>query len=196
MSDPSRPALDPAMERLLTRHSVGAKHLVPPGPSDEQLWLAALAALRAPDHEKLMPFRFAVIGEAERPVLADLYADVARRAGRSEEDVGVERERALRAPTLVAMLVHVDEAHEVVPAHEQWLAAGGALSNFVTALHFMGYAAKVLSGHKVRDPAIASAFCASGEQLVAWIAAGTAARPAHPWHNDNPDTVLGRWRPR
>ncbi len=193
---PSPQDLGAAMERLLTRHSVGAKHLVPPGPSNEQLWLAALAALRAPDHEKLIPFRFAVIGEAERPVLAGLYADLARRAGRSEEEIAVERDRALRAPTLVAMLVHINEAHAVVPPHEQWLAAGGALSNFVTALHFMGFGAKVLSGHKVRDPAITSTFCAPGEQLVAWIAAGTASRPAHPWHNDNPDTVLVRWRPR
>lgn len=183
------------MELLLTRHSVGPKHLRAPGPSDEQLWLAALAALRAPDHEKLIPFRFVIIGDDARPVLADLYADLARREGRSDDEIATERDRALRAPTLVAMLVHVDETHAVVPAHEQWLAAGGALANFATALHFMGYGAKVLSGHKVRDPAIASAFCGPGEQLVAWIAAGTASRPAHPWHNDNPDAILRRWKP-
>lgn len=190
------PTVSSAMELLLTRHSIGAKHLRSPGPSDDQLWLAALAALRAPDHEKLVPFRFVTIGDDARAVLADLYADLARREGRSEEAIAVERDRALRAPALVAMLVRIEDTHALVPAHEQWLAAGGALSNFVTALHFMGYGAKVLSGHKVRDPAIASAFCGPGEQLVAWIAAGTASRPAHPRHSDTPDAVLSRWRPR
>jgi hypothetical protein len=60
----------------------------------------------------------------------------------------------MRAPTLVSMMVHIDEARTDVPPHEQWLAAGGALSNFVTALHFMGYGAKVLSGHSC--PALAA----------------------------------------
>lgn len=193
--DGRKTGLNGAMELLLTRHSIGPKHLLAPGPSDEQLWLAALAALRAPDHEKLIPFRFVTIADGGREVLADLYADLARREGRSEEDIAIERDRALRAPTLVAMLVRIDDGHAIVPAHEQWLAAGGALSNFVTALHFMGYGAKVLSGHKVQDPAIAAAFCGPGEQLVAWIAAGTASRPGHPWHNDNPDAILSLWTP-
>lgn len=187
--------LDPALERLLTRHSVGAKHLVRPGPSDAQLWLAALAALRAPDHEKLIPFRFAVIGEAERLVLAGLYADLARREGKSAAEIEVERERALRAPALIALLVHIDHAHPIVPAHEQWLAAGGALSNFVTALHFMGFGAKVVSGRKARDPAITRALCAPGEMLVGWIAAGTPDRQMHPRYPDNPEGILHHWTP-
>lgn len=195
-SDGPTTSLSGPMELLLTRHSIGPKHLVAPGPSDEQLWLAALAALRAPDHEKLIPFRFVTITADQRAVLADLYGDLARREGKSEEEVSIERDRAMRAPTLAGLIVHIDEARTDVPPYEQWLAAGGALSNFVTALHFMGYGAKVLSGHKVRDPTIASAFCEPGEQLVAWIAAGTATRPAHPWHNDNPDAILSRWKPR
>ena len=192
---PERPDLDPAMELLLTRHSVGAKHLLPPGPGEEQLWLAALAALRAPDHEKLIPFRFAVIGQAQRVRLADLYADLARREGKSSEEIELERDRALRAPALIAMLVHIDPAHPIVPAEEQWIAAGGALSNFVTALHFMGFGAKVVSGRKARDPAIVDAFCGPGETLVGWIAAGTPDRKVHPRYKDNPESVLTAWAP-
>ncbi|HWI15182.1 MAG TPA: nitroreductase family protein [Burkholderiales bacterium] len=188
--------VDATMEKLLTRHSVGAKHLVQPGPGEEQLWLAALAALRAPDHEKLVPFRFLVIDQAQRARLADLYADLARREGKSSEEIEIERDRALRAPALIAMLVRIDPAHPIVPAEEQWIAAGGALSNFVMALHFMGYGAKVVSGRKARDPAIVDAFCGPGETLVGWIAAGTPDRKVHPRYKDNPDSVLSRWTPR
>lgn len=183
------------MGLILARHSVGPKHLRAPGPTEEQLWLAALSALRAPDHEKLIPFRFVLVPQESRSVLAELFAGFARRDGKSDEEVQVERDRAMRAPTLVAFVVRIDPEHSKVPAHEQWLAAGGALSNFMMALHIMGFGAKMLSGRKVRDPAISASFCGSGEELIGWIAAGTCSKPPHPRHNDNADTVLRHWRP-
>lgn len=184
-----------ALELLLTRQSVGPKHLRAPGPTDEQLWLAALAALRAPDHEKLVPFRFALITEQTRPALAALFAEFARKEGKPEADIVIERERAMRAPTLLAVIARIDAGHALVPAHEQWLAAGGALSNFVTALHMMGYGAKVVSGRKARDPDVVRAFCGPGESLIGWIAAGTPDRTLHPRYKDNPDSVLSDWTP-
>ena len=182
-----------ALERLLTRHSVGPKHLVLPAPSQDQLWLATLAALRAPDHQKLIPFRFAVIPGEARPRLADLFADFARREGKTPADIGVERERAMLAPALVACIARIAADHPRVPPHEQWITVGGAISNFLQALHAMGYGAKMLSGRKAKDSTIAETFCAPGETLVGWIAAGTPARMMHPRHNDNPDAVLSVW---
>ena len=187
--------LSDGLKRLLTRHSVGPRHLVPPAPTEEQVWLAALAALRAPDHRKLVPFRFALIPEEARPFLGELFADFARRAGKSDDEIAIERGRAMHAPLLIAFIARIDEDHARVPPHEQWLAAGGALSNFLTALHAMGYGAKMLSGRKAADPAVRNAFCDSGETLVGWIAAGTAAEAPHPRHNDSPDAILRRWQP-
>lgn len=188
-------AIGAATKSLLTRYSVGPKHLRAPGPTDDEVWLAALSALRAPDHEKLVPFRFAVIPQDARSVLAELFADVARKEGRSDEEVLVERDRAMRAPTLLAFIARIDPEHPKVPAHEQWLAAGGALSNFIMALHTMGYSAKMLSGRKAQDPVMSASFCQPGEKLIGWIAAGTSSHPPHPRHNDNPDAVLHRWQP-
>ncbi len=188
--------MDEAVKKLLTRHSVGPKHLRSPAPTDEEIWIAALAALRGPDHQKLVPFRFAIIPEDKRPLLGNLFADFALRDGKSEAEIAVERERAMLAPTLLAFIARIDATQPRVPAHEQWLAAGGALSNFLMALHAMGYGAKMLSGRKASDAAISEAFCESGETLVGWIAAGTSTKEPHPRHNDNPDTILGRWSPR
>ena len=74
-------------------------------------------------------------------------------------------------------MARIDLGHPLVPAHEQWIAVGGALTNFLNAAHALGYAGKMLSGAKVRDPFLARAFCAPGETLVGWIALGTATRP-------------------
>ena len=90
--------------------------------------------------------------------------------------------------------MRIENGHPRVPPHEQWLAAGGALANFLTALHMMGYGAKVLSGRKAADSAICNAFCGPGETLVGWIAAGIASQAPHPRHNDTPDAILRRWQ--
>ncbi|MBI4189635.1 MAG: nitroreductase [Betaproteobacteria bacterium] len=184
-----------AMKQLLTRHPVGPKHLLPPAPTEEQVCLAVAAALRAPDHQKLVPFRFVLIPDDARPLLGELFADSARRSGKTDDEIAIERDRAMPGPLLLAFVVRIENDHPRVPPHEQWLAAGGALSNFLTALHVMGFGAKMLSGRKAADPAICNAFCGSGETLVGWIAAGTASQAPHPRENDNPDAILRRWQP-
>jgi nitroreductase len=193
--DPCEPVCSDAVKQLLTRHSVGPKHLVPPAPTEEQVWLAVWSALRAPDHQKLLPFRFVLIPDKMRPLLGELFADFARRSSKSEEEIVVERERAMLGPLLLAFVARIEYDHPKVPPHEQWLAAGGALSNFLTALHVMGFGAKMLSGRKATDPIIHDAFCEPGETLVGWIAVGTASKAPHPRHNDSPDAILRRWQP-
>ncbi|MBU6187676.1 MAG: nitroreductase family protein [Betaproteobacteria bacterium] len=162
---------------LTTRHSLGIKHLSEPGPDDLALAQMAAAALKAPDHAELVPFRFSVIRGAARERLALLFAQAAREAGKDETGAQLDAERARRAPVSVALTARIDLGHPLVPAHEQWIAVGGALTNFLNAAHALGYAGKMLSGAKVRDPLLARAFCAPGETLVGWIALGTATRP-------------------
>jgi nitroreductase len=165
-----------ALDVLLSRYSLGVKHLAEPGPSDDELRILAHAALRAPDHGELVPWRLAVVRGEARVQLADLFAEHAQRKGKDAEGVAIERERALRAPVTVAVLARIDLGHPQVPAHEQWMGVGGAVANLLNALHAMGYAGKMLSGDKARAPHIAQAFCESGETLVGWVAMGTPTR--------------------
>ncbi len=165
-----------ALQALLKRYSLGGKDLAEPGPSSEELQLIAAAALRAPDHGELMPFRLVVVRDAARSRLADLFEDYARRAGKSAESIAIERSRALQVPVTIAVIARIDLSHPVVPAHEQWVCVGGAIANVLNALHLLGYAGKMLSGGKVRDQQIVKAFCRPGETLVGWIAAGTPSR--------------------
>jgi nitroreductase len=166
-----------ALAMLIGRHSLGIKHLGEPGPDDAALTWMAEAALHAPDHAELVPFRFKVVRGEARERLAELFCRAAREAGKDEASLAMERERALRAPVTVALVARIDMGHPVVPAHEQWVAVGGALANFLHAAHALGFAGKMLSGAKVRDREIAQAFCEPGETLVGWVALGTAQRP-------------------
>lgn len=168
--------MNAALELLLSRQSVGIKHLVEPGPGDDALRTMCEAALRAPDHGALVPFRIAVVRGAAREQLARLFEHAARRAGKSDADAHIDAERALRAPVTVAVLARIDLGHPRVPAHEQWACVGGALTNFLNAAHALGYGGKMLSGAKVREPEVQQAFCLAGETLLGWIALGT---PAH-----------------
>ncbi|MBZ8143487.1 nitroreductase, partial [Rubrivivax gelatinosus] len=53
--------MNTSLQLLLTRHSLGAKHLVDPAPDDAALNQMAEAALHAPDHGELVPYRFVVV---------------------------------------------------------------------------------------------------------------------------------------
>lgn len=179
---------------LLSRFSVGPKYLVEPGPTDEQLALMAAAALRAPDHAELVPYRFKLVRGTAREALATLFADAARAAGKGEEGAAMDAERALRPPLTVAVVARIDLGHPQVPQHEQWAAVGGAISNFLMAAHLLGFGGKMLSGAKVRNPAIAAAFCEPGEMLLGWIALGTPVRrPAGPARKPGVADVMVDW---
>lgn len=170
-----------ALRFLLGRCSVGVKYLGGPAPDDAALRVMAEAALRAPDHGGLVPFRFVLIREeAARQRLAGLYGQVALAAGKDAESVERDRQRALEPPLLVAVVARIDDKHPVVPAHEQWMAAGGALANFLNAAHMLGYAGKMLSGAKAQAPEVAAAFCGPGETLVGWMVLGTPQREMRP----------------
>lgn len=175
------------------RYSVGPKYLADPAPSADELQSAAALGLRAPDHHELRPFRFVRVSDAGRDRLAALFAADAGRRGQSAAEIERARERAYNGPALLAVVARVQEDVDDVPAHEQWITVGGAVMNFLNALHLMGYGAKVLSGASVRSPDIAAEFCQAGEQLVAWIVAGTPTRASHPRGPDQPGTILTDW---
>lgn len=186
--------MDDALRLLLQRQSVGARHLSEPGPGDDQLRAMADAALRAPDHAGLVPFRFVLVRGAARDRLAQLFAQAARDAGKSEAEAQVDAERARRAPVTVAVIARIDLGHTLVPAHEQWACVGGAITNFLNAAHSQGFGGKMLSGAKVRHAAVQAAFCASAETLVGWIALGTPVKsPSRGGDKPRAGDVLTDW---
>lgn len=179
-----------ALQLLLSRFSTSPKYLTEPGPSDEELSLIALAALRAPDHAKLIPFRFVVARKDGLARLADLFVDYGRRHGKNAAELDVERQRAMQAPVVIAVVARIDHDNAKVPAHEQWECVGGAISNAMSAVHIMGYAGKMLSGVRAADPMIRQAYCNEGEILAGWISVGTPMEPAKVRGEIDPARIL------
>ena len=197
LSTTAKPGMpqDVALQALLSRYSVGPKHLVEPGPSDAHLRLMVEAALRGPDHGELLPWRLKVVrSEAAKARMAELFAAAARRAGKDEAGAAMDAERAMKPPMTVAVIARIDLGHPQVPAHEQWACVGGALANFLNAAHLLGYGGKMLSGAKVRDPQVSTAFCEPGETLLGWIALGTPMKkPAGPARKGGVDVAMTEW---
>jgi nitroreductase len=179
-----------ALRLLLTRFSISPKHLSEPGPSDEELAVMALAALRSPDHNKLIPFRFVVARGEGLERLAELFVDYGRRRGKTGEVLEAERGRAMQAPVVVAVIARIEIGNSEVPPYEQWACVGGAISNALTALHIMGYAGKMLSGVRAADPVIEGAYCKEGEKLLGWISMGTPKGPAKPRGEIDPALIM------
>lgn len=187
----------PGLTALLSRYSLGIKHLGEPGPTAAQLQALVDAALRAPDHAELVPFRLVAVQGAARGRLAALFEQHASAKGKDDAARAIERERALRAPLTLAVLSRIDLGHPLVPAHEQWMCVGGAVANILNAAHAMGYAGKMLSGDKARSAEIAAAFCEPGETLVGWISIGTPVRPPRSGHaKPQAPQVLRHWSER
>ena len=191
----SRHEGDIALGLLLQRYSVSAKRLRAPGPTEDEVWTVAMAALRAPDRHKRRPFRFVIVRGEGLEHLAALFEDYGRRKGKSGAELEAERARATKAPLAMAVIARVDARDPEVAAHEQWICIGGAIGNALMALHFMGYGAKMVSGARVEDPVIRQAFCREGEALVGWIVAGTPAFPPEPRGEVDPICVLEDFGP-
>jgi nitroreductase len=124
-----------AMELLLGRHSPWP--LVEPEPPAAVLDLVFAAAMRAPDHGQLQPWRFVVVRGDDRKALGHVFANAAR--ARDPGDDGERfRSKAMAAPLVVALVAHVKSPHKV-PESEQVLATGAAVMNMLNALHILGY---------------------------------------------------------
>ncbi len=171
-------AASQGMGSLLERRSVSPRRLGAPGPSREQLECALQAALRAPDHGGLMPWRAIHIAPHGREALAQLFVEEKRRRDPlvSADDLVRAREHALNAPTLLAFVV-CPRPGTTVPLHEQWLAAGAALGNLLNAFHLLGFGAIVLSGDRCGDALLAQQLgLHESEKLAGFISAGTVLK--------------------
>ena len=126
------------IETLLSRQSHWP--LVEPGPNDAELDLIFDAALRAPDHGRLRPWRFALIRGEARAALAEVLVDVAAARAPGEPRAAHEhrRQKAYAAPVIIAMGAAISSATGI-PESEQLLSVGAAAMNMLNAIHALDY---------------------------------------------------------
>lgn len=178
---------DGALETLLARRSVPAEALVEPGPDEAQVAQAIDAALRAPDHGRLQPWRFRLVRtRAAREAFSAVLGGFADAAGLPPAQADKLRRRPLMVPLVVIASAKLRE-HPKVPEVEQLLAAGAGTMNLLNAFHAQGYGAVWLTGPASYDAGVAAALgLEAGERLLGFVYVGTpgpnvpppAARPA------------------
>lgn len=168
--------MNPVLDTIFQRRHVGALGLTQPGPDEGQLGRMLDAALAAPDHGKLVPFRFVIIPEEGRDAFAELSEAAIREAIPDMEPQGIRkaREKALTAPATVIMVARFQPDHPKIGMSDQWLTIGCALQNLWLAAESMGFGCGISSGRLLETHAMRLAFAlGTTESLVATIAIGT-----------------------
>jgi len=170
------------IDTLLSRRSVPALQLREPGPAQHEIDAAIDAALRAPDHGGLRPWRFVLIQGAARARLAELFVRRMQLREPPTPPGKIEKARsmALGAPLVIAVAAHLQPDHKV-PELEQLLAAGAGVMNLLNAFHAQGFGAVWLTGGNAYDPEIAKALGFDAQQrCLGFVYVGSKPPPGNP----------------
>lgn len=181
-----------ALNYLFSRRSPWP--LTHPVPNDAELSLVFQAAMRAPDHLGLRPWRFSVIREDRQAALGEVFAQAALERDPNASPDG-DRAQATAAPMIIAIGAHVSYAVDV-PEIEQLLSAGAAAMNILNALHVLGYGAYWTTGANAYDNSVREALGLDdvADQLLGFIYVGTAVNEPEPISRPSPDAFVKEWR--
>jgi nitroreductase len=160
-------------EAIITRAS--PLELGDPAPDKEVEEKLVAAALRAPDHGRLRPWRFLFIRGRDRARFGEILAESLDRRDRmvSPEQLERERQKALRAPLIIVAAARIVQSPKI-PAVEQMLSAAAAVQNILIASHALGFGAMWKTGDAAYDAEVKKALgLEPNDEIVAFIYIGT-----------------------
>ena len=164
-----------ALDALLSRRSCAPKSLGDPPPSEAVLHLMIEAAVRAPDHGNLRPWRFICIQNTARVRLGGVFATayMCRHRSASRELLERERLKPLRAPMVLAV---------------------AAAMNLLKDAHILGYGGMWLTGESCHDPNVKRSLSLAPEDVIAgWIYLGTSTETPAPKQRASANDALTHW---
>jgi nitroreductase len=163
---------DEVLARLAVRRSASAQLLAAPGPSEAEIEQILHLGARTPDHGKLFPWRFVVLGPQSRAELSEALAALAETQGRIDKDLAVLAK--LANPPLTIMVVSTPIQGHKVPVWEQQLSAGAVCINLEHAADALGYSASWITDWYSYDPAAVALFgVKDGETIAGFIHIGS-----------------------
>jgi len=169
--------------------------LTDPGPTPGQVEQLLKAAVRAPDHQSLRPWRFILIEGAAREQMGELLAKalLVDNPGATTGELDQARRKALRAPAIMVIVVRLTE-HPKVPKIEQIISAGAAGSNLVTAAFALGIGAYWRSGKAATHPVVKEGLgLQPHEQIVGFVYLGTPQTRLKPVPEIDTHQLLTCW---
>lgn len=177
------------MDSLTCLHTrVSVSRLSDPGPDADQLQDMLRAAIRAPDHGRIRPWRFLVVEGDDRRRLGELFARARQEADpdTARKKLDKLRTNPLRAPTLLVVVAEPESGHKVPEAEQVW-ATVAAAQNVVLAAHAQGIGAMWRTGEAAWLDGVKKGL-GFGERavIVGFIYLGTPAEPVHAPRDEDP----------
>ncbi|MBN9464570.1 nitroreductase [Brevundimonas sp.] len=170
------PVPSPAfLERLATRRSAPAQALIAPGPSEAELDRILTLGARTPDHGKLFPWRFVVLGPQSRARIAEKLTILAELRDKPAKDQAVLAKLTAAPVTVLVVSTPVPASK---PIWEQELSAGAVCMNLEHAAGGFGYSASWITDWYSYDPQGSALFgVGEDERIAGFIHIGTLAEP-------------------
>jgi nitroreductase len=167
-----------ASHLMASRQTVLPKRLVAPGPDAAELAQLFQAAAAAPDHDLINPWRFLIIPDDKRADLGELFAAALldRDPSASSEQLEQAREKALRAPLLMLLIVDEAKGSIEIDMHERVLSAGCAVQNLMLLANAMGYGSGLTSGKALKAACLrAGLMLRDSEHVICCLSVGTVS---------------------
>ncbi len=181
---------------LTSRRST--KFLSGPAPRQEELELMLQAAMSAPNHGALVPWRFKIIRGDSIGRLADMALGAVKASG--DPRMTPEKEKSVRGwladvPLVIAMAQRIDHANKKIPEDEQLLACGAAVMNILNAAHMLGYGAFWSTGLGTYNDIVQEnlGFDALDFKFLGFLAIGTPAGPLKEAKRPHFSNVVSEW---
>ncbi len=166
------------LEFLQSRHSMPVRFLGAGQPSAAELEQVFQAAMSAPDHGALRPWRFLTLDAPAMDKLGALFVAglLAREPDASEETQEMVRGKAKRTPLLIVAAAEITEGHPKVPPIEQIISAAAATEHVLLALHALGYGAMLVTGPNAYAPEVKAGLgLAAKDAIIGFILVGSRA---------------------
>lgn len=182
-----------AITALHTRNS--AAKLTEPAPTAEDREQIFQAALSAPDHARLRPWRFLTVEGEARKVLGEKMAAASLKDKPELEDTIYNKllSAPLRAPLILIAVAKI-QIHPKVPEIEQLLSAGSAVSQMLVAAHALGYAGIWRTGSvSFSRTFMDSMGLAANEKIVGFIYLGSINGTAKPLAKLSSSEFFSEW---
>lgn len=182
------------MDMLLSRASTD--HLKAPAPSEAQMAEVLAAAMRAPDHGKLRPWRYVIVKDDARRLLAEgIVASMVRLDPEVPEFKKEKRfNRFSTIPMTLVLGMHLQPEHKI-PLWEQEMTVAAGAMNILNALHALGFGAVWVSGDVVNDPVLAEELgFPAPHKLAGFLFIGTPDAPLPTPKRPDPAQFTATWQ--
>jgi len=172
--------MDQFAEQLIHgRVHISPKRLGEPGPNPSQKEHILLAANAAPDHGRMVPWRFIEIQECSRFSLGEVFYQSLLDRDQNATFIQLEeaREKASRGPLLLLAIANYQDTCSDISKQEKLISLGCAIQNILLISYAMGFGSGLSSGRAIQSAGLRSLFQLHiNEEPICFITIGTVLK--------------------